>query len=117
MKHQEINRFRPKRFWESGPLALDTLKSRAYIGNVDLGLTEEQFNALYLLVQREGEAMSFEELYKAVWEPLDECGRREEAQMSLVHLAEQCTALGKGEIFVEMPAKGSYRFLIENPGL
>lgn len=42
-----------------------------------LKLSDEQFRSLYLLVQREGQYMTFETLYEAVWEPLDYADHRD----------------------------------------
>lgn len=98
-----------RRFWESGPLALDTLKMRAYIADVDLEVSEEQFDALYLLVQRAGEAMSFDDLYSAAWELPDGGGQRDAAEQDMARLVEKCADAGKGMVQIEMLPEKKYR--------
>ena len=56
-----------RRILEFGPLAIDTLKDRAYINNVELALSAYEFGVLFLLAQREGFYISFEQLYESVW--------------------------------------------------
>lgn len=111
VNRQNVGRLRLKRFWESGPLVLDTLKSRAIVEDKIVHLTEEQFDALYLLVQREGETMSFEDLYQSAWEIPDSGNcRRYAARQELKELTAKFSTTGKGVVQIEMLPEDRFCF-------
>lgn len=101
-----------RRFMESGPLVLDCLKDRAFMEDECLKLTEEQFKSLYLLMQREGQFMTFEVLYKGAWEPLDYADHREAAREGLNSLMEIVNAAGQGITRIDAATEG-YRYRLE----
>jgi DNA-binding response OmpR family regulator len=98
------------RFMESGPLVLDCMKDRAFMEAEHLELTDEQFESLYLLVQREGEYMAFETLYNSVWEPLDYTDCRQAALRGMDELVKTVNTAGNGYVHIEAAAEG-YRYL------
>ncbi len=50
-----------------GGLTLDVDKARAKINGADLHLTLKQFSLLKILVEKEGESVSFDSIYDAIW--------------------------------------------------
>ncbi len=101
---------KPRRFLETGPLVMDTKRYRAYLKDVDLELSENEFDALFLLAQREGEWIAFEDLYRAVWEPPDGKDLREAARRGLDGMVKAVTAKGRGGPLVEEIPGSGYRF-------
>ena len=51
-----------------GPLRLNLLSGRAYIGETDLNLTQKEFAALPYLARHPNRSVSAQELYEAVWQ-------------------------------------------------
>lgn len=51
-----------------GPLQMNLLSGRAYIGETDLNLTQKEFAALLYLARRPNRSVSAQELYEAVWQ-------------------------------------------------
>ena len=97
-----------RRFWEYGPLVLDSQKSRALIYDEDLGLAEEEFGALDLLVKEKGAPLSFDTLYRAVWELPGETDERAAARQGLERLVNRLNAAGRGVIWIEPLPGESY---------
>ena len=95
-----------RRYWKCGPLALDATELRAVINGREIPLNEDEFNALYLLVQREGEILTFEELYKAVWEPLDDTDLRAVARAGMGRLTQEVNEHGGDSLHMETPPEG-----------
>ena len=50
-----------------GSLKLDVMANQAFLGGVDMLLTQKEFSLLLLFVQHEGETISAEYLYEKVW--------------------------------------------------
>lgn len=90
-----------RRYWECGPLLLDTQAMRATVNDEDLRLDEQEFDALYLLVQREGRHLTQEELYKAVWEPLDGADRRAAARAAMGNLSSKLAAARGAGVWID----------------
>ena len=96
-----------RRFWEFGPLVLDSEKSRALLFDEDLGLSEQEFDALYLLVQEKGAPLFMETLYKAIWRPSEEADERGEARLGMESLTRKLNSVGRGVIWIEdIPERG-----------
>jgi len=53
---------------ERGPLTLKTQEGKAYMNDVNVGLTSKEFAILVLLIQNEEKGLSNETIYKTVWE-------------------------------------------------
>jgi len=104
----DIDGVETRRYWECGPMLLDTDKSLAMMDDEDLCLNEDEFNALYLLVKCEGSPMTQERLYKAVWEPPDGSDCREAARAALCGLVEKVNTAGKGVVWIDPSKKGSF---------
>lgn len=51
-----------------GPLQMNLLSGRAYIGETDLNLTQKEFAALLYLARHPNRSVSAQELYEAVWQ-------------------------------------------------
>jgi DNA-binding response OmpR family regulator len=97
-----------RRYWEYGPLVLDSEKSIAFLYDEDLQLSEQKFDALYLLIKGKGAPLSAETLYKAVWELPGETDERETARLGMESLVRKLNAVGRGVIWIdeEPPGKG-----------
>jgi len=97
----DISGIDTRRYWECGPMLLDTDKSLAILYDEDLCLDENEFNALYLLVKREGSPMTQEQLYKAVWELPDAADCREAARAAMRGLVDKVNSAGKGVVWID----------------
>ena len=51
-----------------GPLRMERLSGRAYIGECDLGLTPKEFSVVLYLTRSAGRSVSAQELYEAAWQ-------------------------------------------------
>jgi len=108
-----------KRFHECGPLAFDTLAEKVYIGREELPVSSPEFTALYLLAQISGKFITFELLYKSVWdvpyyqdmydspEEYTPPVGRDEARRQMENMMSELNAVGKGRAHIEYePEKG-----------
>ena len=84
-----LDALRLPRFYCNGPFVLDGMESAAYINGRQLDLTEDEYNTLYLLAEREGFHIPFTQLYKAVWEKYDGSDRCGEAREGLKNINRQ----------------------------
>ena len=84
-----LDALRLPRFVINGPFILDGMESAAYINGKQLDLSEEEYNTLYLLVEREGFFVPFGQLYKAAWEKFDGRNRCVEAREGLKNINRQ----------------------------
>ncbi|MDR1322614.1 MAG: response regulator [Gracilibacteraceae bacterium] len=50
-----------------GALTLNIVLKRAYLGGADMALASKEFELLYLFIKNEGQILSADEVYKAVW--------------------------------------------------
>lgn len=96
-----------RRYWEYGPLVLDTQDYRAFVFDQDLQLTEPEFEALDYLARRD--TASLESLYRAVWQPPED-GKdgRETARRGMENLAAKLNPAGKGIVQIETLPDGAY---------
>ncbi|MDR1639045.1 MAG: winged helix-turn-helix domain-containing protein [Clostridiales bacterium] len=91
----------------SGPLVLDALPSRAYLNGADMELAQEEFDTLFLLVQREGKFMTKEELYESAWEQFDGADIRQMAWKRIDALRDKLNRMGRGAVrIVDLPREG-----------
>lgn len=104
----------PRRYLTSGPLVLDAVKSFAIIDGERLPLNETQVDALYLLMQREGCCLKFEQLYDSLWSSTGNEHNRDVARAELDQLVETLNASGKGAVRIERTPEG-YEFLTLKP--
>lgn len=98
---------------EFGPLIMNHQSSRAELFGADLGLSEYEYNALFLLAQRPQKGMTFEEVYQAAWEPPDETDLREEARLGMDKICREVEAHGRGMVRIVCPARNRYRYCCE----
>ncbi|MDR1961209.1 MAG: hypothetical protein LBQ16_02900 [Gracilibacteraceae bacterium] len=95
-----------RRYIECGRLSLDTLESAAYIDRDNLNLSEEQFDALFLLIQ--GRPLTLEVLYKNVWDHPDGQEYAEAALSGMESLMEKVNAAGQGILRIDITPKGYF---------
>ena len=63
-----VRRTRRNAQYGFGPLQMNLLSGRAYIGETDLNLTQKEFAALLYLARHPNRSVSAQELYEAVWQ-------------------------------------------------
>jgi len=92
----------------AGPLNLCRRTKQAdTVMGTQLTLNEKQFDALDMLVQREGQFLSFEQLYTAVWEEADGADNRTVARAEIKELSGQVSSAGEGFMRIDhVPAVG-----------
>lgn len=96
-----------RRYWEYGPLVLDTQDYRAFVFDQDLQLTESEFEALDYLARRD--TASLESLYRAVWQPPED-GKdgRENARHGMENISAKLNSAGKGIVRIDTLSDGVY---------
>ena len=75
-----------------------------------LPLDEKEFDALYMLASREGETLTFEMLYAAVWGSAEGLSEVETARLTLSTLAEKVKEAGAEFMWIEHKPKSGYMF-------
>jgi len=95
----------------AGPLNLDREKMTAdtALGAV-LDLQRHEFDALDMLAMREGEALTFEQLYEAVWKTQDDSIERSAARFDLERLIEKVSLAGEGFMWIDFVPETGYTF-------
>jgi len=95
----------------SGPLNLyKKTKHADTVMGTELILDDFQFDALEYLVAREGEPVTFEELYDAVWKETDGACDRDAARESIKHLLEQVRTAGEDYMKIDCSPEKGYTF-------
>ena len=102
-----------QRYWEYGPLLLDSQKYRAYAYGEDLQLSEQAFDALYLLAQKKGNPMSFDALYQAVWSIPNEPECRNTAHTDMEELIRTLSNAGKGVVWIDGKSHSGFALRIQ----
>ena len=102
-----------QRYWEYGPLLLDSQKCCVCVYGEDLQLSEQAFDVLYLLAQKKGNSMSFDTLYQAVWSIPNEPECRNIAHMDMEELIRTLSNAGKGAVWIDKKSRGSYALRIK----
>jgi len=73
-------------------------------------LNEKEFDALDILVSREGDNLSFEQLYEAVWKNADDADKRGSASDALRRLIDQVAEAGEGFMRIDYTPSEGYSF-------
>ena len=76
----------------------------------ELSLGANEFDALDLLAMQEGEAVTFETLYKAVWKTEGSSNGHAVALTELENLISQVSEAGEGFMWIEHEPETGYRF-------
>jgi len=96
----------------AGPLNLDReLKKATTVLGAELLLSDKEFDALTMLVEREGESIAFEELYKEIWCADKRDISKELALSNLSNLLSLINEAGKGLFMgIEYDEEAGYTF-------
>jgi len=94
-----------------GPLNLNSQTRQADTVMGDrLSLSGNEFDTLYMLATREGEYLTFDELYKAVWENSEYPQSREDARATIDELLIKVCSEGEGFMWIEYLPENGYKF-------
>ena len=94
-----------------GPLNLNERNKLATtVQNKELPLDEYEFDALYMLATREGEAIAFEHLYTEVWLSADCHCTRQTAREALTGLLAKVNYYGNGFMWIDHCHEKGYTF-------
>ena len=94
-----------------GPLNFNRqTKKVSTVRGVPLYLNEKEFDALHMLASREGETLTFEMLYAAVWGSAEGLNEVETARLTLSNLAGKVKDAGADFMWVEHKQKSGYTF-------
>jgi len=97
--------------YTAGPLNLNMQTRQAdTVMGAQLSLSINEFDTLYMLVTREGEYLSFDELYQAVWENSENPQSKEDARASIDELLMKVGSDGEGFMWIEYLPEAGYRF-------
>jgi len=97
--------------YTAGPLNLNRyLKRACTIMGRELAISAKEFNALDMLVSREGEYLTFDELYQAVWGKAENPESKENARESIDNLLMQVCNDGEGFMWIEYLHEAGYMF-------
>jgi len=95
----------------AGPLHLNKkTKQAGTVMGAKLYLNENEFDALHMIAVLEGEAITFEQLYAAIWGVGDSPDSREKALKSLEKVSEQVETAGQGFMWIELKPECGYIF-------
>ena len=94
-----------------GPLNLNRQDKRATtVMGTELTLDADEFDALDMLAECEGDPLTFERLYETVWSEGD-CSRdRSVALMRLENLIGKISEIGEGLMWIEYEPETGYSF-------
>jgi len=81
-----------------------------------MSLSEEEFDTLYLLVQRPDIALSFDELYNAAWLTEDGEDNRAAAKMGIKSLIDQVNNAKDCPLWIELVQERGYVFRADHEG-
>ena len=104
---------KPERCECYGPLNFELHKNRITTINRELIFSENEFNALLFMARREGERLSFEQIYASVWvSPRcpDTPETRQAARGDIGRAAMRLTAAAGGFSWIELISGGVYVF-------
>ena len=96
-----------------GPLRLDIIRGRAFVGERDLNLSGKEFGVLLYLAQRRGAPVSREEMYRAVWGQYD--GDDRSAIWPMVSRLKKKLAPYEALLYIESDHSG-YELVIADAG-
>jgi len=103
------------RYEKCGPLLLDDLESLASVNGEVLLLTEDEYNALYLLARLRGQCLSFERLYASVWERFDgQDDGRETARRGMNNIVKSLNKAGKGIMRIDVLPEQGYTLWLKD---
>ena len=95
----------------SGPLNLCRRTKQAdTVMGTELILSDAEFDMLDMLATREGEPVTFEQLYDAVWKTPDGADNHSAALKSLNNLIEQVRVAGESFMMIEYSPESGYTF-------
>jgi len=95
----------------AGPLNLNRNTRQAdTVMGTKLVLDADTCEALDMLVVREGEPLTFEQLYEAVWDKSDGVDNREAALTAMNDLVGQIGSVGEGFMVIEVDLESIYTF-------
>ena len=90
-----------------GPLILDTRTHKvSTCWNSEVSLSDDEFQVLYILARCEDIKVSFEELYKSIWEDEDSEDKREEARICIGKLIRKLKTFGNGFVWIDENTNG-----------
>jgi len=95
----------------AGPLNLcrETKQADTVLG-AEFILDENEFDALDMLAMHEGQALSFEQLFEAVWKTPDNADNRAAAHAKLNVLMEKINTAGEGFMRIDCSPEKGYTF-------
>ena len=86
----------------AGPITLDSRNNKVYIvPDIEIKLSQDEFDSLYILAVRENTTLSFEMIYDAVWEKDDGFDRRDEACFALLKVVRKINSAGDGFVQID----------------
>ena len=97
--------------YTAGPLNLNRqMKQASTVMGTELSLSAREFNALEMLVRKEDEYLTFDELYSSVWKRSVNPDNIKDARISLDNLLTQVCANGEGFMWIEYEPEAGFRF-------
>jgi len=94
-----------------GPLNLNRqTKQASTVFKAELSLDGKEFDALDILAAREGEFLTFEQLYNAVWDEKDGSDRRDAARLGINNILSQINEAGDGFMWIGYEPDRGYVF-------
>ena len=106
LKNEKENRY------FAGPLNLNRLKKEACtVMGTKFALSEKEFDALDMLVSREGEPVNVDLLFAAIWDTGDDVKKHKAALMSMNYIISEINEVGEGFMRIEFDPAVGYTFL------
>ena len=97
--------------YSAGPLNINrTAKKAGTIMGAELILDDNEFNVLDILASREGEYVTFDELYKEIWETSESPDSKETALSTIDDLIKKVSTVGYGFMWIDYSPEAGYKF-------
>ena len=94
-----------------GPLTLDSRKNRAYIvPDAKFKLSQNEFDVLNMLAARENMTLTFEWLYRAIWDLGDGADRRKEALRCIETVINKINSRGTDFVWIDHQTPFTYTY-------
>ena len=91
----------------AGPISLDGYNNQVHIvPNIVIQLSSYEYDMFYMLASRESVTLTFEQIYKSVWENDDGNDRRKEAKDVLDSLVDKLNSSGTQFAWFDVCEKG-----------
>ena len=101
----------PNEHFPAGPLNIDCEKHKmSTVMGAELNLTDDEFEALYILASNEDNPIKFDTLYNKIWKSGDAARDRIRAMHAMNNILRRVEEVGNGFMWIEHDVKRGFTF-------